>query len=298
MTRRNTDSSTDSLELLLDTICNTFGAVIFISMLVAILVSNSSRTPSAAEVSANTASDVASIQADIQKSQERLRVISSQVRQQRRITSTLANKESMALAGQLKQQTHERIGLMQQKSAAVQKVVDTKGAAAVLQETLSNQQLERDAAREVQQATSEALRQETIDAARTARIPQVRKTQKTPTVYAIDDGRLYQVTTRYGTVNTQDCEQRSQNGQEIIQPRPTGGMPVSHNTSAAMTVAFREMSAGNDFVQLFVSRDSFEAFLPVKDVLVQLKLEYEVIVTEDDSVTLVLGSSQRESFVQ
>lgn len=298
MTRRTTDNSTDSLELLLDTICNTFGAVIFISMLVAILVSNSSQTPTPTESSADTESDVAIIQAEVQQAQERLRVISSQVRQQKRITSSLASDDSLALAGKLNQQTRERVSLMQQKSEAVKKVVDIKGASAVLQTALSKQQSELNAATVTQKATSEELRQLTTRSARTARIPQVRRTQKSPTVYAVDDQRLYQVTTKYGTVNTQDCEKRSENGKEIIRPLPTGGIPVSESASAAMVTCFQDVSPSDGFVQLFVSRDSFEAFLPVKDLLVQLELEYEVIVTEDDTVTLVLGSSQRESFVQ
>ncbi len=41
MSRRQMISSDDSLELLLDTICNTFGAVIFISILASILAQNS-----------------------------------------------------------------------------------------------------------------------------------------------------------------------------------------------------------------------------------------------------------------
>ena len=41
MRKRASSDTLDSLELLLDTICNTFGAVIFISMLLAVLVTNS-----------------------------------------------------------------------------------------------------------------------------------------------------------------------------------------------------------------------------------------------------------------
>lgn len=298
MTRRNVDNSTDSLELLLDTICNTFGAVIFISMLVAILVSNSAQTPSPTAEAKDTASDVAIVQAEIQQAQERLRVISGQVRQQKLVTSRLASEESMALAGKLRQQTRERIGLMQQKSVAVRKVVDTKGAAAVLQASLSKQQLELDTARAAQKTISDEIREQANESARTARIPRVRKTQKSPMVYAVDDSRLYQVTTKYGTVNTQDCEKRTELGKETIRPRPSNGTPVSEANPAALVRRFTDASPKDDFIQLFVSRDSFEAFLPVKDALVKTGLEYEVVITADDTVTLTLGNSTRESFVQ
>lgn len=287
MTRRNIDNSTDSLELLLDTICNTFGAVIFISMLVAILVSNSSTTPSPAADTTNTASDVAIVQAEIQEAQERLRVISGQVRQQKLVKSRLATEESMALAGKLQQQTRERISLMQQKSEAVKKVVDTKGAAAVLQAALSKQQSDLDTAQTTKQTISSHIRQAASESARTARIPRVRKTQKTPIVYAVDDGRLYQVVTRFGTINTKDCEKTTQHGRETIRPLAAAGVPVTATQSATLSKYFNDASAQTNFVQLFVSRDSFEAFLPVKDVLISLKLENEVIVTADDTVELM-----------
>ncbi len=41
--RRSLMSDTSSLELLLDTICNTFGGIVFVSLLVVILVNMSSR---------------------------------------------------------------------------------------------------------------------------------------------------------------------------------------------------------------------------------------------------------------
>lgn len=137
-------------------------------------------------LSTDTASDVAIIQAEIQEAQERLRVISGQVRQKKLVTSRLASEESMALAGRLNQQTRERVSLMQQKSEAVKKVVDTKGTAAVLQAELSKQKFELEAVRKKQKTISDEIHQQANDSARTARIPQVRRTQKTPVVYAVD----------------------------------------------------------------------------------------------------------------
>ena len=102
-----------------------------------------------------------------------------------------------------------------------------------------------------------------------------------------------------GSINAQDCEQKAEAGQQVLRPKAGGGTVIS--PSAAGTVAsgpLSGLSVDRHFVQLFVSRDSFAVFLPVKDALVQLGLEYEVIVTEDDHVRLVLGPSQRESFVQ
>lgn len=63
--------------LLLDTICNTFGAVIFLAMLVALMVGEVPPTQETDE-SVPTAAETASILAEIQEAQERLRVLSGQ----------------------------------------------------------------------------------------------------------------------------------------------------------------------------------------------------------------------------
>ena len=52
------------------------------------------------------------------------------------------------------------------------------------------------------------------------------------------------------------------------------------------------------FVQLFVSRDSFSAFQSVKESMVKLGLEYEVMITVGNEVDLYFGAKDRQNFVQ
>jgi hypothetical protein len=80
-------------------------------------------------------------------------------------------------------------------------------------------------------------------------------------------------------------------------PRLTGGLQLPAN-SAAIRGRFSGFEPRQHYIRLFVSKDSFPEFLSVKDVLVELQLEYEVILFEDDAAELFLTSRQIRSFVQ
>jgi hypothetical protein len=302
MSRRSNSDTTDSMELLLDTVCNTFGAVIFISMLVAIMVSRSSSAHSSSKPSVDPALETAQILLEIETARDRVRVLGEQLRQQKLLRERFSTDESLALSQSIQHQTNDSVRFLQQKTAAVAEISATNSQRAGLQHQLQQQQ----AAFESSAAESKTLRQEmerTLETVgRTARIPQVRRTSKESVVFALDDSRLYRITTAGQTVDDTDCDRNLESGMEVLRPKPGGGVPVATNATStaisAMTRRFDGLSASRHFVQIFVSRDSFAAFLPVKDTLVDLGLEYEVLITEDDSVELFLGQKTRDSFVQ
>jgi hypothetical protein len=299
MSRRISSAAMDSLELLLDTICNTFGAVIFISMLVALLVNRSTSERDPRETTRDAVAESSFVQSEIETARQKLRVLSEQVAQQQLITEKFANKESLNLAGKLKRQTEQSVRLMEEKSDVVQEITTTKAESAQLQQRLDRQQAEYD----TQEARNLQLRQKVSEelelSGRTARIPQVRKTTKMAVVYAIDDEHLHCVTRTDQTVDDTDCESSTSLGVVHVSPRAGAGVAVTGKTSSrSLHKKLQGIANSRFFVQLFVSRDSFAAFLPVKESLVKLGLEYEVIITESNEVELYLGASERDSFVQ
>lgn len=297
MKRSASSNSIDSLELLLDTICNTFGAVIFISMLVALLAGKGAEVQPEQESQKDAAVESARVAAEIQAAKEKIRVLTDQLEQQELISEHFSSRESLELAGKLKRSTNQRVQLADQKSEAVEAITSALGQSAELQQQLDRQQAQYDAA----ESRNETLRQDLAEqielAGRTAKIPQVRKTDKKSLVYAIDDGNLYRVTTPQETIDNTDCERSTEAGVAIIRPRVGAGVSVATQGSS-LRDKFKGASSKTNFIQVFVSRDSFAAFLPVKDTLVELGLEYEVLIAETDEVKLGLGASERESFVQ
>jgi hypothetical protein len=299
MGRRATSNSTESLELLLDTICNTFGAVIFISILVAVLVSQSSRSRPVPKTETDPANDAAVVQSDIKQARERLRVLSGQIRQQEMVTKRFASQESVALAGKIKQHTEDRMRLTEEKADAVKEITDAQAESAALQHQLQLEQAAYDAASAENARLQTELAEQSEISGRTARIPRVRKTDKASVVYAIDNGRLFRVTTVRHTIDNVDCERTTESGIEVIRPRAGAGVKITSNGSMGQIESrFAGVSSGTQFIQLFVSRDSFSQFLPVKDLLVKLGLNYEVLITDNDNVELFLGNTGRESLVQ
>lgn len=299
MTQRTTADSTESLELLLDTICNTFGAVIFISMLVAILVSQSSRQQAPDELIEDPEVVSAVVQDEIRVAQEKLRVLSGQLRQQEVVKSRFATEESLMLAGKVKQQTQQRIRFMQEKSEAVKELTDSSSTSAILQNTIQQQQAAFDAAASENQRLREEISKQEELAARTARIPQVRRTTKQSVAFALDDGRLIRMTTPDGTVDTTDCELANENGGRVVRPRQGQGLPVSANVSPSQIAKrFEGIETKTQFVILFVARDSFAEFVAVKDKLVEIGIEYDVRIFPGDQIQVQIGDSERESFVQ
>ena len=100
MTRRQSISPDDSLELLLDTICNTFGAVIFISMLASVLVQNSAQS-SAAAAQIAAAEDELRVQQSMLPDLERRRmVLATQLAAQQELIDRFSSRESLAMAQQ------------------------------------------------------------------------------------------------------------------------------------------------------------------------------------------------------
>ncbi len=299
MSRRAVSDSTDSLELLLDTICNTFGAVIFISMLVALLVNNNAQQDSRSEPDRDPAVEAAQVAAEIQEAQQRVEILRQQLEQQELIKERFASQTSFALAGRIMQQTAEQARLVEQKSEVINSVTTAKGDSAKLLKESEKLRAEQRSVETTHSNLQAEMEEELELSGRTARIPQVRRTTKASVVYALDDDKLYRVTTPDQGVDYADCERTTSGGVAIIKPKSNAGVQVHRSgASGAIRQRFDGVIRQNSFIQIFVSLDSFAAFLPVKDCLVDLGLEYEVVITPDDNVELGLGESERESFVQ
>ena len=287
----------DSLELLLDTICNTFGAVIFISMLLSILVREKGAAQDASGISGEISHVIATRNREIVEARSRQQLLALQVAQQDEVIRRFVNNDSKVIAAEIKQATENRVQLLDKKSDAVENLTNTESQSLGMEAELKEQEqqlqgLERENTR-LQQALQNAL----ALSSRSARVPRVRETQKTGIVYMLHEGRLHRVSTPDGQFDSKDCTQREEDGTTRIAPRPQGGLQIT-GPDTEIDVKFQGIQAGRQFVRLFVSQNSFAQFIPVKDVLIRLSLEYEVILFEQNQAELFLSSEQSKSFVQ
>jgi len=287
----------DCLEMLLDTICNTFGAVIFISMLLSMFVGEKTAGNSARNVTQEVEEIIALQQHDIAVARLRQASLKSQMEQQEAILSTLSHPESQRLASEIDQLSRLSASMLDQKTKQVETLTETEAESLSMEAEILTRRQER---QQLQKETA-ALRSEFEDAirkaGRTARVSRVRSTDKFGFAYMLHDRRLYQVITPSGSINDDHCREIDRDGLTCVLPKPDGGIVLPAEKSVLGRV-FDGIQPDRQFVRLFVSPNSFAEFTTIKDSLIDMGLEYEVIVFEDNKAELFMSSEKIDSFVQ
>jgi hypothetical protein len=297
----------DSLELLLDTICNTFGAVIFISILLSLLVRDSGLRKGAAGLPEEVSAVIAARNQEIAQAKARQTVLEMQLAQQQDVLERFANEESKGLATEILIAADNQVQLLERRIGVVNEMTQAESQALTMEATMKQQALELQQAQQRHRVLKQELQQATTLSSRTARIPRVRKTAKFGLAYMLHDGCLYRATTPDGLIDETDCVRTAANGTVRITPREDSGMPLQPKPvddqqdvtqTMKLQAKFQRIDQTSQFVRLFVSRNSFAQFIPVKDALIEQGLEYEVILFPNDEAELFLSDQTRESFVQ
>jgi hypothetical protein len=297
----------DSLELLLDTICNTFGAVIFISILLSLLVRDSGLRKGAAELPEEVSAVIAARNQEIAQAKARQTVLEMQLAQQQDVLERFANEESKGLATEILIAADNQVQLLERKIGVVDEMTQAESQALTMEATMKQQALELQQAQQRHRVLKQELQQATTLSSRTARIPRVRKTAKFGLAYMLHDGCLYRATTPDGLIDETDCVRTAANGTVRITPREDSGLPLQPKPvddqqdvtqTMKLQAKFQRIDQTSQFVRLFVSRNAFAQFIPVKDALIEQGLEYEVILFPNDEAELFLSDQTRESFVQ
>jgi hypothetical protein len=165
--------------------------------------------------------------------------------------------------------------------------------------------------KEVKNRQTEAandLRDIETDHGHTAEVRRVHETTKFGFTFALDNGRFYSVHTSEDknandmdlTINRDDCEVLVVGGVTTIRPLKTAGLPIRGNVSAQQDAKSKLAVVGKQFVvRLFVAKDSFAEFLPVKEAMTELGLEYALEIMPAEDVELFLSDKvQDRTFVQ
>lgn len=308
MSRRAHLSPDDSLELLLDTICNTFATVIFISMLASLLAQNSApQTMNAAEVAAATQA-VAQLELDAEQLADRRAALERELAQQSALLDRFASSETLQLATAVRNLLSEHTQLLADSNAAAEDLLETEQQQLELEQSLVRLREELQRQQQDHQATASELSELETRQGREAVIRRVHETDKFALTYALDNGRLYSVHTLSGpgsdvtdvTINRTDCLVTERNGRTEITMKPTAGVAIRDNADAREQARQRFRNVGSSFVvRLFVARDSFTEFHQIKEVLRELQLEYSLQITTGDDVELFLSEKvQERTFVQ
>jgi hypothetical protein len=292
---RRRSNKPDSLELLLDTICNTFGGVLFIAILVVMLLRQTSSTPDTPPTPVKTPEELQSLAQQLTTlSRELIRLQQLRASQQV-IVDRLVPQEVLELLELHKELLAERA---LQQAAVDEKRAENILLAANVEQTLQDiRQLESDLETAVKQRTELRARLESERKAKTQNV-------RLPVLKTLSDKREIGVSLRYGRAylwHDYDAQlnQRGLNARDfvvigeeddalVVRPNPARGIPL--NESAESKTAIRELlnrfSPRRFYITPIVRPDSYGVFQHFRDELLEMGFEYRLMpVDEDTSIT-------------
>ena len=299
MSRRRS-SRQDSLELLLDTICNTFGGVLFIAILVVLLLQQTGGGP---DIPAPASASPVELQL-LAIRMEAVAADLARLRQNR--DSQQAVVQSFAPAAIREQIVRRHAVTVEQE--ALQSVVDqllTENASlAGKVETLAVENGEvhvsLDAAlarRKQAQSDLERDRQSRVEE---VRMPVVRPAGgKQEIALVLRYGRLY-VWHKYGLgsvrlgLNTDDFVVLSGDSDGLsTRPKPTAGVALDETAASqeAVRQVLRRFDKNTCYLAVVARPDSYAAFRHLRDRAIELGFEYRLMPVETDTPITDRGSS-------
>ena len=281
--RRHSDRA-DSMDLLLDTICNVFGGIIFIAILVAILTSD--RTERVAE-DARSALAAAQQQRRAVAMQDRIGELEAAIAQMEQTAEVIATPEGERRADVLERIEQQRRDARGRRDEA-RTWLETFEEATELRLDQFEAQLADEQQRlgELEAQLEAVMQQQTIE----ARLPYERRTARRQVLLLVHSERLFVV-----PLGLNEAALRSRGldghvrirsiggglargGGEAVTPRSGGGVALDGDFTGHDDVRrlFEIANPRRDFFDIYVTPDSFGAFQRLRRELARRGYRYNV----------------------
>ena len=269
--------SDSSLELLLDTICNTFGGILFIALLVSILMSQRSAevltkpVDQSAQAAMNRfTAELETVQQELdeaRKSSELLEQLSTRISDPE-IKRLLSRKEDL-------EKSLERIERMVSEdlvdvSQEQKKVNETTNEIAAAQNMLEGAKRELD---ELKKRLGKAIE----DNSRVAGFPIAQSTSKSQVTVCIGRGKICFLEQNMNGTLVDDPSQIVDMTDKKILPNFDNGVIVNKKDGlGSLHSKINEYKAQNHFFRIFIWKDSFETYQTFSDIIAKKRFSYEV----------------------
>jgi hypothetical protein len=306
---RKSNLNDSSLELLLDTICNTFGGVLFLAMLVSLLLTQTRKraeleTKAVDPVPAVSAADLVRLDVRAADAERELAQLEAIVADVREIGGQMADPGYREKLDAMQAAVRTAAELAARRVRLLRDTADAQAASArAAGQTAATEREQAAAASRLEAAETrleaatrerERLVQSAIrlrdDTARTAtvsttgRAPRERETNKMEFGVMLKYGRMY-LMHKYGggdrEVNTEEFVVTPGLLNNTAEPKPDAGLDLKgRSLSAAQLRRYLTSHPAKDWYPcLVVHPDSFEEFLTLKAALVSLGYEYRLMPT-------------------
>lgn len=296
MSRRR-KASESSLELLLDTICNTFGGVLFVAILIVVMLKMTSRIEASIDADEVSEADMAELtrqQANLAETLQTLQSVAAQ------LDGQLQGKEKAAeLIAELSSAQEARRSLTKARLEVLSKVAEHQASTNKTAAELAKLQSRMEAANQRHQQVAAELKSEVDKRSRRVEFSAKRSTGKQEIQTILRYGRFY-IWHRHGP----DGERLGLNTDEFVvlsedrraahtTPIPGAGTPVvgSDESDRQLKGRLQTFSPSRDYIAIVVWPDSYGDFASLKKALVESGFEYRLIPATDDSSFTDRGGS-------
>lgn len=286
-------ASSDSLDLLLDTICNTFGGVLFIALLVIVLLNLSGKKAAVVPPSPAAQSKLQTAQKELAATQAELNRLRDVAAQQAEIADRLGDARLRNLVRQFKLNETTISTVTARRADQLKDSASAQVNANQIAESLQKLDQALTAARQRLAVVDQQLQAERKLRTRTVHLPRQRETQKRQVAYLLTGGRLH----AYVRVAADGKLEREEGDTKVAQspegefllPVPGGGVTVtpSGDNQAPLAQKLRGFPPQDVFVTICVWPDSFAHFAPLRQYLVAQGFEYQLVPMRKDGKAVI-----------
>lgn len=292
----------DSLELLLDTICNTFGGVVFIAILVVILLQaagdqHPTEEKVETEVSAEELADLTHRLTAVTTALDSLRAAQES---QDALMARLAPEESQSLVRSRNESREDRHELEVAREQLIATIAERQTTIQVVKSELSAINTEQQAAKSRLSELQEQINRERDARREDIRLPVVHSNARLRRLGVIlRYGRLY-VWHRYDKrgnrlgLNTDEFVILEENESGYITtPKPNAGIPLMENAETRRRILQRlsHFPSGQTAVEVVVRPDSYTHFQHFRDILREKGYDYRLMPMDNDVPVIDRGGS-------
>lgn len=304
--------SAESLELLLDTVTNTFGGILFLALLVAILLQKTSPSPSADDSNESQVEPLSStahaemdvrvnaLRDQITKLQDQLNNLESKIppssdsETQELVDRVKAVRSSITGALVDKAQSELDVAKLQKEISEIedeQKKLEKKKQQVEEenQSTASKLAAEEDESGKLDEGLASLVRTDKKNSlVQNVTMPVIRNTSKTDFPLYVRYQKLFipfDLSKGDNIINTNDFI--AVGDPPIGYPRPDRGIPlVDGNIESAVSSALSGFPPSTHYVPIIIYRDSFDHFQPIKKTVLSLGYRYKVLPKEPGDQTV------------
>jgi hypothetical protein len=302
---RHEESDDGSLDLLLDTICNTFGGVLFISMLVVILLSMTSEQVDFSPPSETSQEDLVQLNQKLERERKEMESLEREIKQQQQIEKQIVDPRLRELVLNLKTSQHLRTNLVKRRSQELEEISDAQIEVNEIAQFL------HDLSQQLQLAESDfATRQQRLEQEIKSRtrnvkkLPKARQTTKVELPFFLHEGRLCSYAKRGADgvlqPNPTEVEERTDaQGKLFLSPKSGAGLLVDSSgaNQQSITQKLNQFDKGQHYIAVFVRPDSFGNFPALRQLLVAAEFEYRLVPVSADE-DIYIGAADGTAEVQ